>query len=249
MTKLSLGLQLYTLRSEMESDFLGTLRKVKEIGYAGVEFAGFGNESVATIKQLLREIDLKPISSHVPINRLLHDLDCVIEEHLELGCTYIVCPWLEPDARHHYAELGQQLEVIGATCRDHGLTLCYHHHDFEFDKIDDRYALDVILARQDASLLSLELDMYWVTYAGVSLLPYIEQYQGRVPLMHVKDMEDSAERAFAPVGTGQIPIDEAIQTGLRAGVKWFFVEQDVCKDDPIESITRSYSYLASKGFV
>ena len=67
--------------------------------------------------------------------------------------------------------------------------------------------------------------------------------------MHVKDMENTSERAFAPVGTGQIPIDETIHAGLRAGVRWFFVEQDVCKDDPIESITRSYSYLASKGFV
>ncbi len=249
MSAIALGLQLYTLRNETAGDFVGTLGKVKEIGYQGVEFAGYGNLSAKELHHVLRDLDLTAVSSHIPLQELEHHLDAWLEYNLQIGCSYIVCPWLPPERRNAYEILAETLQQIGESCNQMGIQFCYHHHDFEFETINHHYALDILLDANKQTAVNLEMDIYWAAYAGTPMVPYIEKYQGRLPLMHLKDMESDAERAFAPVGTGQIDIEAAIAAGKEAGVKWFLVEQDVCKIDPFESIQISYDYLKGKGYV
>src|SRR5690625_5035067 len=148
MKKTPIALQMYSLREESEYDFVGTLKKVADLGYDGVELAGYGGLTAKEVRQLLDECGLKAASSHVPLDDLKNNLDQVIADQKTLGSNYIVCPFLPPESRteRSYQKLIHLLDHVGEKCRTAGITLCYHNHDFELDRLaDGRMALEVIL--------------------------------------------------------------------------------------------------------
>ncbi|WP_088103594.1 sugar phosphate isomerase/epimerase family protein [Halalkalibacter urbisdiaboli] len=241
---LPLGVQLYTLRDETEKDFVGTLKKVKEIGYEGVEFAGFGGHSAEEMKKILNKLELQAISSHVPLDQLENDLENVIHYHVTLGIDTIICPFIPEEywtSKDKYVKLAAFFNQVGEACKQSGLQFCYHHHAFEFEIFDGEYALDILLANTDPELVKLECDVYWVEYAKLSPTDYMKKYSGRCPLVHLKDMKLEPEKTFAEVGTGVIDIDAVIKTAEEIGATWLIVEQDVCERPPLESIQISYS--------
>lgn len=250
MANIPVGLQLYTLRNETEKDFIGTLKKVAELGYQAVEFAGYGDIDAKEMKRVLDGLGLKAVSSHVPMDKLENQLEQEIEYLKEIGAPYIACPWL-PTERftepQQFAELRKSFESIGKTVSDSGLTFMYHNHDFEFAKMDGKYLLDVLYESMDASVLKAELDLYWVKKAGLDPKAYVEQYSGRVPIIHVKDMADDADRSFAEVGHGVMDYPSILAAAEKAGVSYFIVEQDQCKRPPLESVKMSIAYLKSIG--
>ncbi|MFC4769974.1 sugar phosphate isomerase/epimerase family protein [Effusibacillus consociatus] len=160
---MNVGVQLYTLRKEIEQDFIGTLQKVKEIGYTGVEFAGYGSFTGKELKDVLSDLELTPVSSHVPITELENKLSRVLEFGVEIGLQYIVCPFPKDSqgGKRDYEELAESLNRIGEACKRAGIQLCYHHHDFECVRFDGEYALNLLLARTNPDFLMLEMDVYW----------------------------------------------------------------------------------------
>ncbi|WP_059105967.1 sugar phosphate isomerase/epimerase family protein [Shouchella shacheensis] len=243
MGKLPIGLQLYTLRNETEEDFAGTLQKVKDIGYEGVEFAGFGGYSASELKELLASIGLQAFSSHVPLQTLRDDLEETIRYHKEAGIHYIICPFLDESERSEYELLAATLDEIGGTCREAGLTFCYHNHDFEFERVDGEYALDLIMNHTMPANVSLELDTYWAERAGVNAPGYSKSYTGRLPLVHIKDLKSKDNPTFAEVGEGILDISVIIAAAEEAGANYLIVEQDLCERSPLESIEISYKNL------
>ncbi|MFC0472752.1 sugar phosphate isomerase/epimerase [Halalkalibacter kiskunsagensis] len=246
MITLPLGVQLYTVREETEKDFIGTLKKVKEIGYEGVEFAGFGGYSAEALKATLEELGLKGFSSHVPLDQLEDDLANVIEYHVVLGVKNIVCPFIPEeywDSKDKYLQLATLFNKVGEQCKEAGIQFSYHHHAFEFKQFEGEYALDILLANTDPELVQLECDVFWVQYADITPTEYLKKYEGRCPMVHVKDMKLKPEKTFAEVGTGVIDIDAVVKTAEEIGAKWLIVEQDKCEGSAIESIELSYNNL------
>ncbi len=240
---------MFTLREEAENDFAGTLRKVAELGYDGVEFAGYGGLSVQEVRALLDELGLKAAASHVPLEQLEERLDQVIEEQKVLGSKYVVCPFLTDDRRteESYRRLIPLLDQVGKSCKDAGITFCYHNHDFELEVLSDgRKALEVIFDDTSASNVKTELDVYWLTKVGENPVDWIKRYQGRTPLVHLKDMTTDDENFFAELGTGGVDLDGVIETAMHAGAEWFIVEQDVSRLTPLKSIEISINYLKEK---
>ena len=177
MNNIPVAVQLFTLREETEKDFAGTLKKVAELGYDGVEFAGFGELSAKEVKALLDEYGLKASSSHVPLDRIQDDIENVIEEQKIIGSRYVVCPYILPEQRseENYQALLQTLEKAEEACRKEGLTLCYHNHDFELEKMaDGRTVLETIL---DETKTAAEFDIYWLTKAGEQPAEWIKNTQ------------------------------------------------------------------------
>ncbi|QHZ53452.1 sugar phosphate isomerase/epimerase [Paenibacillus larvae subsp. larvae] len=130
---------MYTLRDVMEEDFVGTLKKVAEIGYEGVEFAGYGGLSKG-LREVLEDTGLKSVGSHVSLEMLRDSLDEVIEMNKTIGTRYVVCPYLGDDCRN----TGQMDKVAGILTRSgeelakHGIGFGYHNHSFEFEiKVGD----------------------------------------------------------------------------------------------------------------
>lgn len=251
MPKLPIAVQLYTVRDDAARDFSGTLKKVAEIGYAGVEIAGYNGMSVRDLKAQLDDLHLFVAGSHVGIDRLENEMAAVVDENLTLGNRYIVVPFLGGDRRQGadgYKKTAALLNSFGETLQPYGLTLCYHNHDFEFQKMENgQYGLDILLENTDSSLVKAEVDTYWVLQGGEDPVAFVRKYTGRVPLMHLKD-RDKTDKSFAPVGTGDLPVDELIAAANEIGTKYLIVEQDVCKQAPIEAITLSYNNLKAKGY-
>ncbi|MBS4172915.1 sugar phosphate isomerase/epimerase [Bacillus sp. FJAT-49736] len=244
-----IAVQMYTLRDESKKDFSGTLKRVAEIGYDGVELAGYGGMKPAQLKQVLDNLGLKAISSHIPLDELKTNLETVVEDHQVLDCHFVVCPYLMPDQRKEedYLSLISFLEQAGETCREAGLTLLYHNHDFELEKLSDgRSALETIFAETHANNVQTELDVYWLTKAGEDPVKWMQRYKNRAPIVHLKDMTVDEEQFFAELGTGGVDLEGVLKTGQECNVKWWVVEQDFCSRSPLESIEISLRYLKEK---
>jgi sugar phosphate isomerase/epimerase len=241
--KFPVALQLYTVRDETEKDFIGTLERIAEIGYDGVEFAGFGEIKASQMKEALDRLGLKPAGSHTGMKLLTGKLDEVIEYNLEIGSPYIICPWNEYGGLEDYKEAARLFTRIGEKCTKRGLRFCYHNHAHEFRTYDGEYGLDIIYRETPPEFLAAEIDTYWVYYAGVNPPDYIRKYSGRCPIVHLKDMEAGEGRDFAEIGNGVIDIAGIIDAAKDAGAEWLVVEQDVCKRPSLESAGISFGNL------
>ncbi len=191
--KFPIALQLYSVRWDMEKDFEGTLKKVKAMGYDGVEFAGLFGYSAQQIKAMCEAIGLVPISAHVPFADMVSD-PSLLDEYAEIGCKYVVIPYLTEEYRpgnEKFAEVISGAAMLGEKAKTLGMTLAYHNHDFEFVKLGDEYALDVLYKEVPASLLQAELDTCWVRVGGEDPAAYVRKYAGRLDMLHLKDYTGS----------------------------------------------------------
>lgn len=257
-----IGLQLYTVRDFMQKDPPGTLAKVAAIGYNSVEGATYtGSQkfydlSPSDFSKLLKANGLIMPSSHYRLGEvkdndeivkgtMLHDWDKAVDDAAEVGLKYMVCAWLDPDERknfEHYKYVADQLNIAGERCKKAGIQLCYHNHDFEFMMQDGKYPYDILLGA-DKDLVKMEMDIYWVTKAGIDPIDLINKNSGRFPLLHLKDMDNTPERSFTEVGNGTINFKNILANSEKAGLKYFFVEQDKCPGSPFDSIAKSISYI------
>jgi len=245
------GVQLYSVRDDMSKDPVATIQKVAKIGYKEVELAGykegmFYGKSPADFKKLLDNNGLKAISGHTLTKGLSEGLEKMVESCNTIGQKYIVCAFTFPEERKNledFKKLAELLTKAGETCKKGGIHLAYHNHDFEFEKVEGQMLFDYLLDNVPADLMSMEIDLFWVAKAGVSPTSYFDKYPKRFPLWHVKDMDNTEKKEFTEVGNGTIDFKSIFQNAEKAGLKHFFVEQDVCKRPPLESIQISFDYL------
>ncbi len=259
---LPVAIQLYSLRDEMDKDFEGTIRKVKELGYDGVEFAGLFDRKPEDVKALVDELGLVPISAHVAIEDFLYGddgEDAVIDTYEKLGCKFIAIPYLVEKRRPGGSDweiVAEAMRRIGKKLKDRGMTLLYHNHDFEFKtKIDGEYALNVLYREVPADVLESELDVCWVNIGGENPAEFIKNFKDRAPVVHLKDFhmtgalpshlyaligidegESKKEEStfeFRPIGHGMQDMPAILASAVDAGAQWVVVEQD----DPSEGTT------------
>lgn len=250
MANLPVAVQMFTLRDEAGADFAGTIRKVAEMGYDGVEFAGYGGLSAAEAKKLLDDCGLKPAGAHEGIERFEDSFEETVEFHKELGNKYVAIPFLGPDRWDKpggWKELAAQMTEIGHKLREVGMQLCYHNHSFEFQKQDGQYGLDILYTNSDPQALMAELDTYWVQHGGEDPVAYIKKMHGRLPLLHLKDMAPGDDKAFAEVGEGILDIQGIVAAAKESGTKWIIVEQDSCPGPAIDSVKKSIDNLKKMG--
>jgi sugar phosphate isomerase/epimerase len=251
-SKLSkIGLQLYTVRRELEKDFEGTLAKVAALGFREVEFAGYFNRTPQQVKSVLAQNNLAAPSVHILPAGLRSNLEQTIDAAKIIGHQYVVCAYLLPEERKSIDDYKRLIELFndaGVRLKKAGLQFCYHNHDFEFTPIDNKIPYDLILAETDPNTVKMELDLYWIAKAGQSPLKYFSSYPGRFPLVHVKDMDATPKRFFTEVGRGTINFKEIFADSQKAGIKHYFVEQDETPGSPFESIKMSIDYLKQLEF-
>lgn len=265
-----LGIQLFTVRNELAEDFVGTLKKIKEMGYDGIEFGGtICGYSAAEVKKICKEIGLIPFSAHITLVDMLKNPD-ILKIYQEIGCDYTVIPYLEEGYRPGEPKFNDVIEgakMLGKKANELGMKMCYHNHDFEFDKIGDEYAIDVIYREVAADLLQPEFDTCWVKVSGVEPVDYIRKYAGRQEILHLKDyvggrtenmygligideneVKDTGGKfEFRPVGYGVQNFSEILEAAKEVGIKWVIVEQDQPSmgKTPLECAEMSINYLNS----
>ena len=240
-----IGVQLYTLRNDLQKDFEGTIAKVAAVGYQQVEFAGYYNRTPQQVKDVLTKNKLEAPSSHVAIKELHDNLAKSVETAQAVGHKLVICPFLAPQERQKlddYKAHAVTLNQAGEAFKQVGIEFGYHNHDFEFVELEGKLPMDLLLAETDAKLVKIEFDLYWVTAAKQDPLAFIAKNPGRIIAFHVKDM-DKDKTFFTEVGRGRIDFKPIFAQAKTAGVKYYFVEQDQCPGNPLDSIKISFDYL------
>lgn len=233
-----IAIQLYSLRNTAEGDVVSVLKAIKSYGYDGVELAGLYGKTPQEMADLLKEIGLKPVSAHVSYSEMCNDISKVVTDYKTIGCEYIVVPWLNPEDRlnsENEAKTVTNLNLFSKICKSEGITLCYHNHDFEFTKIGEEYAFDMLYSAVPD--LKVEQDSCWVAVSGESPVAYLEKYKDRTPVLHLKDYignRTEGDFEFRPVGYGLQDFKTIISAANENGVKWLVVEQDEPSMDKTE---------------
>jgi sugar phosphate isomerase/epimerase len=246
-----IGLQLYSLRNEIKEDLEGSLKNISDIGYKNLEAAGYSDGKFygmdpTDFKTLVEDLGMRLTASHVTFNK--DDVAMVLQAHREAGVDYVIWPWLNNEQRasiQSYQEVADKFNAIGKMCEDNGLRFGYHNHDFEFYPIDGIIPYDLLLESTDPKLVCMEIDLYWINYAGKDPLQYFEKYPGRFELWHIKDMAAGEGKEMIEVGSGIIDYPSIFDHATTAGLKEFFVEQDVIKGDGFESVKSSFDFINS----
>ena len=250
---LPIAVQVYSVREEAERDFAGTMKKLGEMGYDGVELAGLYGKSAEEIRDSIKAAGLTAISAHVSYDELAGDLEKTLQDYETIGCRYIVIPWLGEDRRFGaalYEETIKGIPVISEGCKKHGMTLLYHNHDFEFAKtLDGTYALDQLYAEVPADVLGAEPDTCWIKVGGPDPSEWLKKYSGRCPLVHVKDFrrrEDGVD--LLALGEGEQDFPTLVKTAKECGAQWLVIEQDDHPyGTPMGDMKKSLDYLRELG--
>jgi len=262
------GVQLYSVRELMKSDFEGTIAKVAAIGYKEVEFAGLFNHAAKDVRAMLDKDGLTAPSSHVGYDVVQNHWPETIEEAKTIGQSYIVCPGIPENARKQedgYKRVAEVFNKAGEASNKAGIRFAYHNHTWEFEPtplLGGKRPYDFLLDNTDPKLCSMEMDLCWASVAGQDPVSYFHRYPGRFPLVHVKDMKklpkpsadntvltklDTLESDMTDVGAGVIDWKRIFASADLAGIKHFIVENDWPKD-ALASIANSYAYLSKLGF-
>ncbi|CAK21596.1 sugar phosphate isomerase/epimerase [Listeria welshimeri] len=240
--KAKIALQLWSVKEACEDDFFGTLEKVAEMGYDGVEFAGYYGKSASEIKTKLAELGLEVAGSHISKEMLEAELEDVIVFERELGNKFIICPYADFETKQEWLSFAEKLREIAKTIQQAGMQFGYHNHAHELEKVDDAIILENLLGNVPEMIA--ELDTYWIEYAGVGVIPFIEKYRNRVPLVHIKDKSKTSKESTI-IGEGILDISGYVKTAIASGTKWLIIEQEAFEEDPLTSVAKGYTYLAN----
>jgi sugar phosphate isomerase/epimerase len=257
-----IGMQLYTVRAEMEKDVEATLARVAALGFREVEFAGYFGRTPQQVRAALDRQGLTSPSTHIDLASLTDRLSEVIATSSVIGHRYIVMPWLDEDARKQpdiWQRVSDTLNRAGEAARSAGIRMGYHNHHFEFVPLaSGQLPLDLLLARCDPTLVAFELDLAWIAAAGQDPLAYFAKYPGRFPMVHVKGLRRRPSRGastpiddvlpdIVDVGAGIIDWARIFAQSEQAGIQHYYVEHDV-PTSPFDSLAASIRYLRALRF-
>jgi len=263
---------VYTVQQEWEKDPVGTLAKIKEMGYEGVEIGlDFEEGTFQAIKSKLAELGMSAVGAHINLDDAVARTDFYFDRMRQLQMKYLGIPWLSDDCLPgggRYAQTKAKIRYMAERCRLEGFVYQYHNHNFEFEKVNGVCKLDLLL--QDIPELIMQLDVCWCTVGGQDPASYIRHYGSRMPVLHIKDFSAKADVAgmklyelmgkndggdaeqtrggagfkFTPVGMGQVDIPSVFKAADEVGVAWMGVEQDASPDrPPMEAARLSYEYI------
>ncbi|MBI5384236.1 MAG: sugar phosphate isomerase/epimerase [Verrucomicrobia bacterium] len=234
-----LGLQLYSLRADFAKDVPASLKATREFGFRYVELAGTYNLAPEKFKALLAAENLVPIAGHFPFERYAAEPEKVAAEAKALGLKYAGCAWIphqgafdEKTCRHAIAVFNQ----AGAALAKHGLKFFYHQHGYEFGAHGQGTLMDLMMAETDPKLVAFEMDIFWVQFPGQDPAKWLEKYGKRWELVHLKDMKKGLKTGDlsghtdvandVALGTGQMDMPGILRAAQKAGVKWYFIEDE-----------------------
>jgi sugar phosphate isomerase/epimerase len=231
--KMKLGLQLYSVRDEAERDLPGVLEAVAQMGYQGVEFAGFLGYDLRELRRHLDRLGLMAIGTHTQFADIDRAADQVIQNQHIIGATYCTIPYFKADSVETWREFADRLNRLGRRFEEAGLRLAYHNHHFEFEPIADTTPFDILRQGCQPGLVDLELDVAWAQKGGHDPADLIASLGTQSPLIHLKDLSEAG--GDANIGDGLLDIAAVLKAAHRVGVVWGIVERDSAPPPTLES--------------
>lgn len=239
MNKFKLGIQLYTVRNELDEDFLGTLKQLAFLGFEGVEFAcNYGGLEPYELAISLNALGLETYGLYESIDNIIDLKSRAYGYAATLNCKYLTCGISEIILKSDFENCLEKLKQACSAANSKGINLCYHAHAYEFDKFDSRSYLEIILQETD---LLFEADTAWIHAGGENVKAYLEKHQNKIPLIHIKDITENIN--YTELGEGVVNFDEVVEFARNSQVKWLGYEQDSSKIGALESTKRSYKFI------
>ena len=242
-----ISLQLYTLRDLLAQDFEGAIRKVADMGFVGVETANMFGGSPASAARLFGELGLTVSGAHSPLP-LGDQKQEVLDTLGALDCGRLIVAWQPPEKYKSLDGIKSICDTLNegaAVARAHGLQVGYHNHWFEYQPVENRIPVDVMLEHLDPDVF-FEVDVYWVQTAGLDPAEVVRRLGARAPLLHVKDGPCQLEAPMTALGEGVVDLPNVVAAGAGT-TEWLVVELDQCATDMLEAVRKSYRYLIEKG--
>lgn len=254
----SVGLQLYSLRDQFKKDVAQTLDQVRAFGVTNVELAGTYGVAPEKFKEQLDARRIKAVSGHFPYEQCRDDIEAVAREAKLLGLEYAGCAWIphkDPFDEKTCREAAAVFNRAGEALAKHGIKFFYHTHGYEFLPYRDGTLFDLLMAATKPEYVRIEMDVYWIVHPGQDPVKLLEKYGKRFELMHVKDMKRGTPGGFTgqsdvtnnvALGEGIIDWPSVFRAAKKAGVKWYFIEDE--SPTSVAQIPQSLRYLETLEF-
>lgn len=249
MERNTIAAQLYTLRdfTKDEAGIKSAFKKIKEIGYNAVQVSGIGPVDPFFVKETADEFGLKICATHIPMDSLRNDMGNVIKKHKLWDCKYVGLGSMPGDLEktgQNYRKFAKEASELAKVLYDNGLKFIYHNHMFEFQKYDGITGLEILIEETDPEIFGFEPDTYWIQAGGGNPEEWLRKLKGRIDVVHFKDMAIfDNKQEMAEIGRGNLEWPPIIRICREQGVKWYAVEQDICRGNPFESLSVSLKYL------
>jgi sugar phosphate isomerase/epimerase len=254
----AVGLQLYSLRDQFKKDVAQTLDQVRAFGITNVELAGTYGVAPEKFKEQLDARGIKAISGHFPYEQCRDDIESVAREAKVLGLQYAGCAWIphqDPFDEKTCRAAAAVFNRAGEALAKHGIKFFYHTHGYEFLPYRDGTLFDLLMTETKPEYVRIEIDVYWIVHPGQDPVKLLEKYGNRFELMHVKDMKRGTPGGFTgqsdvtnnvPLGEGIIDWPNVFRAARKAGVKWYFIEDE--SPTSVSQIPQSLRYLEKLKF-
>jgi sugar phosphate isomerase/epimerase len=256
----TIGLQLWTVRNQMEEDKKGTLKAIADAGYKQVEL--MDTTHAKELLPICKDLGLKITSSFMDWQAICvpdadgSAVDEIVAHSKEAGLKHVVFGYIHTGHREtvdQFKKHAEMANIAGEKCKAAGMKLCYHNHSFEFEKLkDDQTGFDVLIDEFDKELVPFELDVFWAKIGGWDPIETLRKLDGRVSQVHLKDLKEGTpviydngavpHEAFKELGAGTIDMAEVLKVSAEIGVEQCHIEQDQ-SPDPIASIGQSIKHL------
>jgi sugar phosphate isomerase/epimerase len=256
-----IGLQLYSLRDQFAKNPSGTLDGVQNFGVHYVELwpAKPKEWTFEEFKSQLNKRGIQAIGSHFPYERFRDDVEGVATEAKALGLQAAGVAWIPHQGdfdEKTCRDAAAMFNRAGAALAKHGLKFFYHTHGYEFQKFADGTLFDVLMKETDPKLVSFEMDIFWIVHPGQDPVKLLDKYGSRWEFMHLKDMKKGTPTGLltgssdvkndVAMGTGQIDLPPLLRAAKKAGVKWYFLEDESPSSE--QQIPVSLRYLETVRF-
>lgn len=256
-----IGIQLYTLRDVIFKDAKGVIKKLADLGYQELETFGYNDGALFGMKakefgDYVKSLGMRVPSGHYQLGKgertkamkgtILNEWERAVADAKEIGQEYMIIAYLNADERtslDDYKFVCENLNKAGEVCKKYGMRIGYHNHDFELVKINDQVPYHLMLSSVDPKLVSMELDLYWLTFAGENPVDYFKKYPGRFEQWHLKDMDKLDRKKNSNLGAGSMDFKQLLSYGPQAGLKHAYIEHDSYPATSWESVEADIAYV------
>jgi sugar phosphate isomerase/epimerase len=266
------GLQLYSVRAEMQKDPLGTLKALAQMGYKHVEHANYVNRkfygySPTEFKKILDDLGMKMESGHSVLAKkhltedgtgFTDEWKYTVEDSAAAGQMYVISPWMDAEIRKDHSKLMKLMEVFnksGELCNKYNMKFGYHNHDFEFsEKLNGETLFDIILQNTDPKLVVQQLDIGNMVNGGAKAIDILKKYPNRFESMHVKDeipAKEGHEKFESTIlGKGIVNTKDMIDLGRKmGGTTHFIIEQEAYQGmSPMDAVKEDLAIMKKWGY-
>ena len=248
------GVQLYSFRDSFKNDVPGTLDKVKHFGFEYVELAGTYGQSPERFGQELARRGLKAVSGHFGYELWRDNPEEAVRQAKALGLEYAGCAWIPHQAPFDEQQCRAAAAVFnraGEVAAKSGIKFFYHNHGYEFQPYQNGTLLDLLMKETKPKLVSYQMDVLWVLHPGQDPAALLAKYGKRWELMHLKDLREGVKGDLSggtdtkndvALGTGQADLPAILEAAKKAGVRYYFIEDE--SPTVLDQVPQSLRYLS-----